>query len=173
MDSMEIRKNVRKNVRKISVEELKALIDGEPVYVQPSDTTLTVCHLKTTCGIVLTGNSGCLNPDDFDAEIGKKIAYDNAFNQLWQLEGYARLRVFVDGLEKADVAKPIDGEDPWHMRLRFEHDQLVERLDKLSMFIYSEAFDDLGEGTRSALENQRMWMAQYADVLVHRLGVSE
>lgn len=30
----------------------------------------------------------CASTENFDAEIGKKIAYENARNKIWQLEGY-------------------------------------------------------------------------------------
>lgn len=167
MDNMEL----RRNIRRIDKSELEALIDGEPRYYCTG--TLTVCYLTLKCGIILTGTSGCLNPDDFDPDIGQRISYENAFSQLWQLEGYARLRVFVDGLEKADVANPIDGEEPWHMRLRFEHDQLVERLDKLDTFVNTESFNDLSEEARNALDAQRLLMGQYREILQYRLETSE
>lgn len=34
------------------------------------------------------GESACASPENFDAEIGKKIAYDNAREKIWLLEGY-------------------------------------------------------------------------------------
>lgn len=36
----------------------------------------------------MTGESACASPENFDPEIGRKIAYDNAFNKIWLLEGY-------------------------------------------------------------------------------------
>lgn len=32
--------------------------------------------------------SACINPDNDNEETGKKIAYDNTFEKLWELEGY-------------------------------------------------------------------------------------
>lgn len=168
MNTMEI----RKHVRKIDVAELTDLI-ATAEYHNPEGTTVTLCYLHLNCGITLTGTSGCLNPDDYDAEIGQKIAHDNAFKQLWQLEGYARMRVFIDGLEKADVAKPVEGEEPWQTRIRFEHVQLIERMNKLSTFIYSEAFENLDKDAQTALENQLTLMNQYAEILQHRLGLGQ
>lgn len=159
---------IRKNIRKINVEELKALIDGEPFYNQPSGSTLTVCHLKTKCGIILTGNSGCLNPDDFNAELGKKIAYDNAFNQLWQLEGYARLRVLVDGLDKATVVK---SDYPPHVnRMVYEEKELVERAYKLNTFTNTDTFRGLSEEEQGFVLTQLKQMNDYAQTLGKRLG---
>ena len=50
--------------------------------------TLTFCILTLENGFTVTGESACASPENFDAEIGKKIAYDNARNKIWLLEGY-------------------------------------------------------------------------------------
>ena len=49
---------------------------------------LTFCVLVLENGFTVTGESACASPENFDAEIGKKIAYENARNKIWQLEGY-------------------------------------------------------------------------------------
>ena len=49
---------------------------------------LTFCVLILKNGFTVTGESACASPENFDAEIGKKIAYENARNKIWQLEGY-------------------------------------------------------------------------------------
>ncbi len=50
--------------------------------------TLTVCVLTTVNGYQLVGTSACADPVNYNQEIGEKVAFDNAFKQLWQLEGY-------------------------------------------------------------------------------------
>lgn len=50
--------------------------------------TLTFCVIVLKNGFTVTGESACASPENFDAEIGRKIAYDNARNKIWQLEGY-------------------------------------------------------------------------------------
>lgn len=50
--------------------------------------TLTFCILTLENGFTVTGESACASPENFDAEIGKKIAYQNAREKIWQLEGY-------------------------------------------------------------------------------------
>ena len=49
---------------------------------------LTVCCLTLTNGFTVTGESACASPENFDAEIGNRIARDNARNKIWALEGY-------------------------------------------------------------------------------------
>ena len=61
----------------------------DPLVGAPSALyTLTFCVLVLKNGFTVTGESACASPENFDAEIGKKIAYDNARNKIWQLEGY-------------------------------------------------------------------------------------
>ena len=47
-----------------------------------------MCCLTLQNGFTVTGESACASPENFDAEIGKKIARDNARNKIWMLEGY-------------------------------------------------------------------------------------
>jgi len=58
-------------------------------YINPKP-TLTICILTMQNGLYMTGESATLDPARFDAEIGKRIAYQNAFAKLWQPYGFAR-----------------------------------------------------------------------------------
>mgnify|MGYP000486459716 CR=1 FL=1 len=49
---------------------------------------LTVCCMTLENGFTVTGESACASPENFDKEIGEKIAFENARNKIWQLEGY-------------------------------------------------------------------------------------
>ena len=61
----------------------------DPLVGAPSQLyLLTFCVLVLKNGFTVTGESACASPENFDAEIGKKIAYDNAREKIWLLEGY-------------------------------------------------------------------------------------
>ena len=49
---------------------------------------LTVCCLTLRNGFTVTGESACASPENFDAELGRKIARGNARDKIWALEGY-------------------------------------------------------------------------------------
>ena len=49
---------------------------------------LTFCVLVLKNGFTVTGESACASPENFDAEIGRKIARQNAVNNIWPLMGY-------------------------------------------------------------------------------------
>lgn len=50
---------------------------------------LTICILVMTNGFTVIGKSAPASPENFDAEKGKRFAYEDAIKQLWPLEGYA------------------------------------------------------------------------------------
>jgi hypothetical protein len=48
---------------------------------------LTFCVLVLRNGFTVTGESACASPENFDAEIGRKIARQNAVQKIWPLLG--------------------------------------------------------------------------------------
>ncbi|MDN6885288.1 Gp49 family protein [Variovorax sp. CAN2819] len=50
---------------------------------------LTFCVLVLHNGFTVTGESACASPENFDAEIGRRIARENAEQKIWSLMGYA------------------------------------------------------------------------------------
>ena len=57
--------------------------------VPPALSLLTFCVLVLKNGFTVTGESACASPENFDAELGKKIAKQNAVQKMWPLMGYA------------------------------------------------------------------------------------
>ena len=55
----------------------------------PALNLLTFCVLVLRNGFTVTGESACASPENFDAEVGKKIARANAVQKVWPLMGYA------------------------------------------------------------------------------------
>lgn len=49
---------------------------------------LTFCVLVLKNGFTVTGESACASPENFNAEIGRKIARQNAASKAWPLLGY-------------------------------------------------------------------------------------
>src|SRR5574343_183712 len=49
---------------------------------------LTFCVLVLRNGFTVTGESACASPENFDAELGRKIARQNAVQKVWSLMGY-------------------------------------------------------------------------------------
>lgn len=56
--------------------------DHEPLSL------LTFCVLVLHNGFTVTGESACASPENFNAEIGRRIACENAMAKIWPLLGY-------------------------------------------------------------------------------------
>lgn len=72
---------------RVTPERLEEVIVSEQYHVFPN-TTFTACLLTLENGYTVLGESACASPENFNAEIGRKIARDNARNKIWALEGY-------------------------------------------------------------------------------------
>lgn len=66
---------------------IDAAIAAEQYHVFPG-TTVTICVLTLRNGYNTVGHSAAASPENFDEELGRKIARENARNHIWQLEGY-------------------------------------------------------------------------------------
>lgn len=75
------------NAPRLTPDLIDSVIVSEQYHVFPG-TTMTVCALSLRNGYIVTGESAAASPENFDREIGRKIARDNARNKIWALEGY-------------------------------------------------------------------------------------
>ncbi len=75
------------NAPRLTPDHIGSVICQEQYHVF-TGTTTTVCCLTLANGFTVTGESACASPENFDEEIGKKIAYTNAREKIWPLEGY-------------------------------------------------------------------------------------
>ena len=69
-----------------------AAISGQLICSEPANSEtlklLTFCVLVLQNGFTVTGESACASPGNFDAELGRKIARQNAVAKIWPLMGY-------------------------------------------------------------------------------------
>ncbi len=119
---------------------------------------LTFCVLVLRNGFTVTGESACASPENFDAEIGRKVARENAINKVWPLLGF-RLR---DKL----ASQPADFRD----RVRAEVAELDERIARLVEFLKSATHRGLPEVDRLMLEAQYEAMEAYSIALHERIA---
>lgn len=68
------------------VHAVNDTFQGAPAL--PALGLLTFCVLVLKNGFAVTGESACASPENFDAEIGRKIARQNAVQKIWPLMGY-------------------------------------------------------------------------------------
>lgn len=73
---------------RVTKEQIDSRIDTVTTSKLPWSETVTVCEIKLDNGFSVRGESACVNPENYDEEIGNKIAYDNAYRQLWAFFGF-------------------------------------------------------------------------------------
>lgn len=102
---------------RVSLDDIKANIDhvyfatgdtavqsldpGRQVPIVPSLCVLTLCIAVLQNGFTIIGKSAPASADNFDPELGQKLAYEDAVRQIWPLMGYElRQRVFTQGTDE-------------------------------------------------------------------------
>lgn len=86
------------NVR-ITKEDVDSIIKNSIVESVKMGKKTTVVSLTMPCGFVIVVSSSCVDPDNYDHELGVKICLKRVEDKVWELEGY-RLQFNV-GLNKA------------------------------------------------------------------------
>ena len=88
----------------VTKEHIESIITDEAYYVFPKS-TVTVCMLTLKNGYNSFGYSACVDPENFDKELGEKIARQMAFDKIWPLEEYLlkeQMNLVEVGIEEAD-----------------------------------------------------------------------
>lgn len=75
-----------KTAPRVTEGSIKARIANVQYILTPA--LLTICIITMVNGFMVHGVSAAASPENFEEEVGRRYAYDNAFKQLWQLEGY-------------------------------------------------------------------------------------
>lgn len=112
-------------MKSVTKEHLESIIEGM-YFINPAEAVkmsntnaikyrntlglLTICVLVLKTGFTVTGESACVDPTNFNKKLGQKLAYENAFEKLWPLEGYLLKQQMH---EQEEVAKSLSqfGED--------------------------------------------------------------
>lgn len=80
----ELKSKLTKN--KLTEQDIEEVIEHER-YIKLGQKT-TICLLTLKNGFEVVGKSGCVDPKNYDHEIGCRIARQKAIDQVWLLEGY-------------------------------------------------------------------------------------
>ena len=95
---------------RVKPADVKAEIVGETFTLLPSG-RVTVCELTLKNGFTVRGESAVVFIENFNEEIGRKVARENAEKEVWQLLGF-RLRdeLARPVLTEADALADLAGE---------------------------------------------------------------
>lgn len=72
---------------RVTLEALEAKVAQEQYSV--FDGVLTICVIRMKNGFYVTGESAPASPANFNAELGRKFAREQAIRKAWGFEGYA------------------------------------------------------------------------------------
>lgn len=89
---------VQKTPHRVTLEHLEGLVKQEQFVNPESAPLLTLCVITVENGFTVIGKSAAADPDNFDADLGRKIARSDAIGKLWPLEGYLLRQRLHDGL---------------------------------------------------------------------------
>lgn len=105
---------VAKTNKRITLSDIEGDVEAVEFFHPASDPTVTIAAVTLKNKFTVIGHSGCADPANFDEELGKKIARENAIRQVWALKGYelcSKLATEADlraRLGKTEDA-PVDG----------------------------------------------------------------
>jgi hypothetical protein len=72
---------------RVTMDYMKSRIASIEYSTLPKS-TVTLCNITLDNGYSVRGESACVDPANFNKDIGEKIAHDNAVNKLWPLFGF-------------------------------------------------------------------------------------
>jgi hypothetical protein len=75
---------------RVTQEEIDALLDASEVQEHVFWEKELCVSYRLPCGFTVLGRGACIDPVNFDIEIGRRVAREDAANKLWQLEGYRK-----------------------------------------------------------------------------------
>ncbi|MBN8927427.1 MAG: hypothetical protein BGO51_03735 [Rhodospirillales bacterium 69-11] len=94
------------SVTKERIESVITSVEFERI----SDGTMTICVVTLRNGFQVVGKSACAHPENYNKDLGEKIAYDDAFRQIWPLEGYLLRESLYLFAQKPAPTDPAVGE---------------------------------------------------------------
>lgn len=80
--------DVAKSINRVTLEHIESIVTDTEFLIPACTPLLTLCVLQLRNGFTVTGESACADPANFNAELGRKLAHEDAMRKVWPLEGY-------------------------------------------------------------------------------------
>ena len=124
--------------------------------LQDFEKPCTYVTVRMKNGFTLRESTTCVDPANYDEEIGKKICLEKIEDKVWFLLGYA--------LQDKVANTPKDYKE----RMKAEYDELKERTEKLNAFFGTDLFASLTDEKKQLMKEQHVAMVKYLDTLGRR-----
>lgn len=140
------------------IEEDAEIQDGQALGL------LTFCVIVAKNGYTFIGSSAVASPENFNREIGQKLAYERAFNEMWAPMGYHLKQTMYE------ANQPKKETEDWKERLLNESIELSSKIEKLNTFLNEPDPKVVVEGIdRQLLIQQKSTMLEYLEILTDRM----
>lgn len=73
---------------KITEDQIDEIIENTTERVWHPFPTITIVAWELPNGYVIVSQSGCIDPSEYDEEMGIRYAREHLKTKLWELEGY-------------------------------------------------------------------------------------
>lgn len=147
-------------MNKVTIEEVKA--NMQDIICSTAiefDKPVTYVTVRMKNGFTIRENTTCVDPANYDEEIGKQICLEKIEDKIWFLLGYA----LQDKVYK-------EANSTFESRMIEEYNQLKDRLSKLDIALNREGFKEkVGEKQHYLMVAQHKLMSEYCDVLRIRM----
>lgn len=174
---------------KVTKEAINAKIT-DVSFIHLPGTTVTICSITLENGYSVRGESACVDPAGYVESVGRDLAYQNAFDKIWPLEGYllaeklhCKANIDVSWAKvraaKEDILRlsptPATPDYPYsqvpdgQQRVTDEFEEITSRLAMLLEFKTLSTYAALPSKTKSLLCRQANAMHDYADALKCRI----
>lgn len=139
----------------------KEKLEGEIAHVEYHrfGATGTFCVITLVNGYTVTGESGCIDPNNFHKDIGEEIAYTNAFEKLWGILGYFEKQRWYEETQRT-----------WEERVAQELYELDEKRTKLAELLSKDQPEYISDKQWELLLKQKEVMSAYGLILQDRLA---
>ena len=88
-EDKEMKKDSHVSDIRVTKEQIDRLMNGAEVQAHTQFGKCTVVTVRLENGFILTEDSACVDPVNYDEELGRKLCLAHIRNRLWELEGYA------------------------------------------------------------------------------------
>ena len=92
---------------KVTAEGMKSRIKDVSYMILPNS-TVTICNIELDNGFSVRGEAACVDPRNFNMQIGRELAYRDAFSKLWDKFGFLLAEKRFVGQDKPQM----DQQDP-------------------------------------------------------------
>lgn len=143
---------------KVTREDLDHILAQSKIEFNVLGGKLTHCMITLPSGFIVTGESSCVDPAEYNKELGEKYAQENAVQTLWMLEGYSLAGALYEQRERTNP----------YVDMVFEHGEILKNIDKLKQ--YAKRYkDNIPNEEYTLMGDQHMAMEEYASILNERI----